>query len=207
MAEPNKIAILVLVTMSRALAALCAFTAMLAVPAPAPTRTAVVVFSPWELGPLKDGFKVMRESTGSCGGRSLVTDRADAWRCFEGNDIDDPCFATSASNTVVACVQSPFSKRVVLLTLGKPLAGGEDATSRWLQPHGEPWGLRLVNGGTCVFVWGATDAVAGERMNYACTEAGWIIGAPDRSTAIWTARAVAWPNKGIKLVRIAVAIF
>ena len=149
----------------------------------------------------------MSESAkGSCWTHSLSTDRPDAWRCFQGNDIRDPCFAASGS-AVVACAEGPFSKRVVLLRLSKPLTSDENPTTKMLQPKRMPWGLRLTSGDTCVFVTGATDVVAGDRMNYACRKAGWIIGVPDRSTQIWTARSADWPNKHITTVHIAIAIF
>ncbi len=76
-----------------------------------------------------------------------------------------------------------------------------------LQPEGEPWGLELVGGGTCVFVVGATDGFRGERLNYACTKVGWIFGFADRSTAVWTAHCVDYPNQHVTRVRISTAIF
>jgi hypothetical protein len=180
----------------------------LAMPASGATKTSVIVFSPWSANGLRDGFTVTQKASGSCWTHSLVSDRADAWRCFEGNDILDPCFARAPQTHVVACAQSPFSHRLVLLSLKKPLTDDQNATTRWLQPKGEPWGLRLTSGDTCVFATGATDVVAGERMNYACRKTGWIIGAPGRSTVQWwTARSVDYPNKRITLVRIATAIF
>ena len=68
--------------------------------------------------------------------------------------------------------------------------------------QGDAWGLRLTSGDTCVFVTGATDVVAGERLNYACAKDGWIIGAPDRSTVTWTAQSVEWPKTHVTLVRL-----
>src|SRR5580704_16113213 len=150
----------------------------------AATKTTGVVFQPWASGTLRSGFSVSSKSQGSCFTRSLVSDRADTWRCFEGDDILDPCFAGSAHSDTVACAESPFSKTVVLLSLKKPLNGGDNATTKWLQPKGMPWGLRLTNGDTCVFATGATDAVGDERLNYACAKTGWLIGTPDRSTAV-----------------------
>lgn len=190
----------------RAMTTTCAILT-LAMPVLGASKTSVIVFSPWSANGLRDGFTVTQKAPGSCWTHSLATDRADAWRCFEGNDILDPCFAGKAHALTVACAQSPFSGRVVLLSLKKPLTDDQNATTRWLQPKGQPWGLRLANGDTCVFATGATDAVAGERLNYACAKDGWIIGAPDSSTAIWTARSVDYPKKHIMRVSIATAIF
>jgi hypothetical protein len=121
----------------------------------------------------------------------------------------DPCFAESPRAGTVACAEGAFSKRITLLTVTAPLTDTLKLTGQlWgLRLRSAPWGLRLVGGDTCVFVEGATDVVAGERLNYACRETRWIIGVPDRSTAIWTARSVDWPNKHVTKVRIATAVF
>ena len=194
--------------MTRALALLCTVATTLAVAPAATTQTVVNVFNPWAPSGLRQGFTVSENAKGSCWTHSLATDRADAWRCFQGNDIRDPCFAGPRRSAIVACAEGPFSKKIVLLRLGKPFADSESATTKLLQPKGEPWGLRVTSGDTCVFVTGATYAVAGERLNYACARAGWILGAPDRSTDIWTARSVLWPSTlHIKRVDVAVAIF
>lgn len=185
----------------------CVVALAIAIPALSASKTSVVAFSPWSSNGLRDVFTVTQKAPGSCWTHSLVSDRSDAWRCFEGNDILDPCFAHAPPTRTVACAQSPFSHRIVLLSLKKPLSDSQNATTRWLQPKGEPWGLRLSNGDTCVFVTGATDVVAGERLNYACAKDGWIIGAPDRSTAQWTARSVDYPKKAITRVHIATVVF
>lgn len=193
--------------MTRAFAVLCVVAATLPIPSLAVTRTAVVVFNPWASSGIRHSFNVSGNAKGSCWTHSLSTDRPDAWRCFQGNDIRDPCFAGPPRSTLVACAENPFSKRVVLLKLTKPLADADNPTTRMLQPKGEPWGLRLASGDTCVFATGATDAVGGERLNYACAKDGWLIGAPDRSTATWTARSVDWPNKRVTKVSIVTAVF
>jgi hypothetical protein len=192
---------------TRAVAVLCAFCFAIAIPMSAAAHTTVMAFNPWASSGLRPGFTVSGNGKGSCWTHSLSTDRPDAWRCFEGNNILDPCFAGPPRFAVVACAESPFSPKVVLLRLSKALSSGDNPTTKWLQPKGMPWGLRLSNGDTCVFVTGATDAVGGERLNYACRKTGWIIGAPDSATGTWTARSVDWPNKHVTEVGIATAIF
>lgn len=196
--------------MTRVLAALCAITTALATPAPAATaQTTVVIFNPWASSGLRSGFIVSQKVKGSCWTHSLATERPDAWRCMAGNDIYDPCFSSSPHEGMVACAEGPFSKRIVLMTLTKPLTDNVKLTGElWgLRLRSAPWGLRLLSGDRCVFAEGATDAVGGERLNYACAKTGWILGVPDRSTAIWTARSVDWPHNHVTQVRIATAIF
>jgi hypothetical protein len=193
--------------LTRAMTNTCAIALVLVMPAHGASKTSVTVFSPWSADGLRAGFTVTQKASGSCWTHSLLSDRADAWRCFEGSDILDPCFARAPQTRTLACAASPFSHRLISLSLKKPLTGDQNATTRWLQPKGEPWGLKLKNGDTCVFVTGATDAVEGERLNYACRKTGWIIGAPDRSAPIWTGRTVDWPNKRVTKVSIATAVF
>lgn len=175
-------------------------------PAPAAARTTVVVFRPWTDGTLATGYTISQRVTGSCWTHSLESDRPDAWRCRRGDEIYDPCFGPSKMR-VVACAVSPFSKSVVLLSLKSALKDEEDPTAKMLQPSGEPWGLRLASGDTCVFVVGATDAVGDQRLNYACRRNGWIVGGTNRSRATWTAHRVQWPNTRVTSVQIAGAIF
>jgi hypothetical protein len=40
-----------------------------------------------------------------------------------------------------------------------------------------------------------------------CLLGGWIIGAPDESTAIWTAKSANWPDKHVTHVKVATAVF
>ena len=193
---------------ARMLATTCALATAFATPIAAAERTSVEIYSPWASGTLARGFIVSARVKGLCGLHSLASERADAWRCSAGNDMYDPCFTGSVHKDTLACAQSPFSKHVTLLTLTKPLTDMKLTGELWgLRLRGEPWGVRLVNGATCVAVQGATDVFEGDRLNYPCTETGWIFGVPDRSTAMWTARTVDWPHHHVTTVRIATAIF
>jgi hypothetical protein len=201
---------LAMAMIGRIVTIICAIALGASAPAPAqtPKHTVVMLFTPWSAGALRQGFAVASRGKGSCWTQSLSTNRPDAWRCFEGDDILDPCFSGAARSAFVACADDPFSKRVVLLQLTKPLPGDKNPTTAWLQPKGEPWALRLTNGDSCYLVTGATDVVAGLRMNFECKGDGWIIGFPDRSAALWSARTIVWPNKShVKLANVAMAVF
>lgn len=175
--------------------------------ASAAQRTAVTYFVPWSSGSLRSGFTVSQTIHGDCWTQSLVSGRPDAWRCEAGNDIYDPCFVGSIP-TKVACGESPFSKRVVVMRLAKPIRSGAKPVSTFLRPIGLPWGLRLTNGDTCAFVAGATDAVAGERLNYSCGKSGWIFGDPDRSGGQWVVHSANGPTSAnVRTFRVASAIF
>jgi hypothetical protein len=171
-------------------------------------RTTIAYFVPWSPGSLRAGFTVSQRIRGDCWTQSLVSGRPDAWRCEAGNEIYDPCFVGAGGPTKVACAQSPFSKTLVVMRLTKPIRRDAKLASTFLRPLGLPWGLRLTNGDTCVFVAGATDAVAGERLNYACGKSGWIFGQPDRSGELWVVHSANGPtNANVRTFRVASAIF
>lgn len=202
---------------ARVFAMTCAIVFALSVSASAAvTHTNVVQFLPWSSGVLRHSLTVSAKVKGSCWTHALASERPDAWRCADyDHSIYDPCFVDSFHQRTLACGEGPFSKRVTLLTVTKPLTDNMKLTGQlWgLRLRGAPWGLRLVNGDTCVFVSGATDGFEGERLNYACAgKTGWIFGSPDRSTAIWTARGVQWPEGRrpgghVTLVGVATAVF
>src|SRR5262249_30644384 len=87
-----------------------AIASIASIPALASARTTVVFFRPWTQGALSAGFTISKRLKGSCGEHSLTTDRPDAWRCFQGDEIYDPCFSGTSSTRVVACAFDPFSK-------------------------------------------------------------------------------------------------
>ncbi len=81
------------------------------------------------------------------------------------------------------------------------------AELRGLRLRGQPWGLRLVDGEECTFMTGATDVVAGMRLNYACTK-GWGIGVPDRTKAVWQiSYIVSLQNRTLRKMGVAEAAF
>jgi hypothetical protein len=177
----------------------------------AETGTNVLIFSPWSFDGLRGNLAVSKRVTGACWTNSLKTDRPDAWRCsnskkelmtiqgrtYQINMIYDPCFSGSPSTNVVACVNGAFSQSVVLMTLES--SPGEEANAQpgatagrsLLRPGAKistknpPWALRLANGSKCEFASGATDTIAGMRLNYACKPKGWVVGTPDHSNETW----------------------
>jgi hypothetical protein len=124
---------------------------------------------------------------GSCNSSSFVNPRRDAWRCFVGSRIHDPCFENPGFDRQVICVASPWARTGVLVT------SRLDPDDRFPPGPRRPWALGLVNGRGCVFVSGATNVVRGRRLNYVCRLrpfrlAGppFLFGLPDRSRSTWT---------------------
>jgi hypothetical protein len=72
-------------------------------------------------GKLLPGYSIARRISGYCWTTSNISTSSAAWRCMQGNFIYDPCYAASHSAHVVYCMQSPGSKKLLAMTLTKPL--------------------------------------------------------------------------------------
>ena len=157
---------------------LVAFLMLIPASLRAAETTRVVLFAPFSPMGLRGNLKVTGTVHGSCWVESLASSRPDAWRCMVGNSIHDPCFSNE-DRSRVACSEDPFSNNVLLIVLNKALPRRDDS------PEPAPWALRLSNGARCVLATGATDVIAGMRLNYACSTGGWVLGDPHRSSQPW----------------------
>ena len=103
--------------------------------------------------------------SGSCWESSIAVAAANAYRCFSGNSIEDPCFALTPTATVVACVADPWAKAIMLdLTQALPAASGPGSA----QPA--PWSLQLAGGVRCTVTTGQVPVEAGQAYNFHCTD-------------------------------------
>ena len=99
----------------------------------------VLPFGPDGLNP---GLTVTATEEGICGFSSIVAlDRPDAWDCLSANnEIYDPCFENPFlppdEPSEVACLESPFTTDVVVLTLTQPLVREKEAPA--IEPSGGP---------------------------------------------------------------------
>jgi len=128
-----------------------------------------------------------RSRSGDCPSGSEATTRRDAWRCFSGNYVLDPCFSSAHEKRIVVCPEAPWLQTGVKIRLRKPLlraSGNHHAPALSLQP----WALELSSGLRCLFADGASNVVEGQRLNYFCgtgsQEGLW--GYPDRAATTWT---------------------
>lgn len=148
--------------------------------------TRVQVYRPFVNGKLAPGLTIAKTARGSCFSGSSADPRKDAWRCFIGNFIIDPCFSDAAVRSWVACPAdgTPFGTRIVRLNLTKPLP--RKFGNRGAPGEGNPWALKLPGGKVCTFLTGATFAYHGKRANYGCTKTVFLAGSPNRSKPTWT---------------------
>jgi hypothetical protein len=134
-------------------------------------------------GTLNPRFHVGSRGSGYCWTASLATQAPDAYRCFQGNAIHDPCFAPPHGGDV-ACFIDPWHA-VTLLRLTRPLPShGPPAAGPVL-----PWAILTRDGRRCVFLTGATAPMGGERINYGCIGGSVLIGAPRTRDPLWTIRS------------------
>jgi hypothetical protein len=143
---------------------------------------------------------------GDCNGGSAATDRADAWRCFAGNFVYDPCFSSSAANGVVLCPTGPGSTSAVEIRL---TAGLTDGNKGKLSTSGVPWAVETTSGALCGLNTGATTVVDHRRANYFCAHSkDWLWGAPLRKSEPWTIySAVPTATRLTHKVKLSVAWF
>jgi hypothetical protein len=177
-----------IVRMPRCLAvAICAVAALACLPgvACAQAGTGVTVYQAFT--PHGSVTLHTRSRSGYCPSGSEAAPRRDAWRCFSGNLVLDPCFSSTRDRGIVVCPEAPWLKDAVKIHLTKPLAqanANHSAPSQSLRP----WALELSNGLRCLFAEGATDSVEGQRLNYFCgsnsKEGLW--GLPNRASTPWT---------------------
>jgi hypothetical protein len=130
------------------------------------------------------GVHVIQRGRGYCFTGSLADPRTDAWRCFLGNEIQDPCF--SGGGAFVVCPDgTPDSRDALRLQLTKPLPRSQ-ANPAGDPTHKDPWVIVTAGGAYCYRVTGTTAVAAGRRLTYECAGAAALAGGPNRTQRAWT---------------------
>jgi hypothetical protein len=110
-----------------------------------------------------------------------------AYRCFAGNTVYDPCWAERAATPSVLCLPYPWSVTDVRLEVDAPLT--PIATIPAATPN-EPWGLELANGQRCELFQGAHTLFDGRVIDYFCNSRLSLLRGLTTSTAVWRAASV-----------------
>ena len=126
------------------------------------------IFEPWAKNGLSKGLRITKTVSGYCWTRSAVANRSDAFRCFVGGYILDPCFDKPRdffiADPEVACPYSG-STDLILIRLAVPL---------WSVPgvlfarQRSDWMIVLSHNDRCFYNEGAVSFVRGMRDNYSC---------------------------------------
>lgn len=130
---------------------------------PAPVTQIIRVSPVTAAGKLAPGYTVSATYTGtSCLAGSDTG--ANAYRCFAGNGVDDPCWLDTDDTTdhTVVCLFQPWAKTVVRIT-----------TPQFMGTFGSPapqavLALQLSDGERCGALQGAHDDFDGRFIDYAC---------------------------------------
>jgi len=151
---------------------------------PVPTRREYV--SPvTSTGVPAPGYQITAHASGaSCEAGSEAVGQA--YRCFAGNFVYDPCWAAKAAKPTVLCAADPWRHTAAELTVSSPLTAipAEGAVA------GEPWGVQLTSGQRCLLVQGAHGDFDGQVIDYYCQSGLALLRGLDRKTGAWTARSV-----------------
>lgn len=131
----------------------------------------------------------VRTMAGYCFTGSIAANRRDAWRCFVGNFIYDPCISSPRAPGFVICPNLRVNGGI-RIRLTRPLPQ-RFANRRAAVLGNRPWNIQLVNGRHCAFSSGATNFVQGARLNYFCGRgANYALwGIPNRRVQPWTIRS------------------
>lgn len=172
---------------TRGLIVVALFVVIGASPAAARIRTQATIFRAFNSA----GAPTIRVQprSGYCFTGSAAANRSDAWRCFVGNVIYDPCFSSTRAPGVVICPNRQVNGGI-RIRLTRPLPR-RFANRRSPSLANRPWNIQLANGRRCVYSSGATNVIQGVRLNYFCppgTGYG-LWGIPNRRAQPWTIRS------------------
>jgi len=108
-----------------------------------------------------------------------------AYRCFAGNGVYDPCWAEKAAAPTVLCMPDPWSVTDARLSVSTALSAipNEGGIS-------EPWGVELSAGQRCVLLQGAHGEFDGQVIDYYCSPKLLLLRGLTESGPIWRARSV-----------------
>ena len=131
------------------------------------------------------GYRVTSRASGaSCEPGSEAIGQA--YRCFAGNAVYDPCWPAKTASPTVLCVADPWLRTAAELKVSSAL-GAIPATG---PSAGEPWGVQLASGQRCVLAQGAHNEFSGQVVDYYCRPGLALLRGLNRKPATWTARSV-----------------
>ena len=151
----------------------------------APAPTALEHWTAFQGGRPDAGIHVDQRGSGVCTEASAADPRADAWRCLDGTQVEDPCFSDGAA-FVLCPFGTPDSRDALELRLTRPLPA----------TRGKPWVIVTTGGDYCYRVPAPEPTEVGRRVTYVCAGSAFLAGSPDRADRVWTIALI--PNAGAK---------
>ena len=105
-------------------------------------------------------------AAGSCSGGANTFEDANAWRCFKGDEIYDPCFSVKDNPGAVVCDADPASGKAGFLVKLKDPLPKRDAIDEAMAKR--PWIMKLADGEVCRPMDGAVGTIAGLEAGWDC---------------------------------------
>jgi hypothetical protein len=169
------------------------------------SATQEIVYQPWsntQPNKIANGFHVVSQSRGKCLDRSGVTSRPDAYRCFEGDYVLDPCFPNPYYGSKIAACPFNGPSGVVLIHLTKRLS----SPAFYGKTPPSPWLITLNDGRMCYAFSGAGAVSGGLLASYNCPHST-LFGSVRRTGKIWTIFEAQNDSPDMTLARIVTAYF
>jgi hypothetical protein len=164
--------------------------------------TQVTHYEPWSGSVLAPGFRAAHKRSGRCFATAIASNRADAYRCFTGNLIHDPCFAPAAPPPrTVACPDGTAGSRLVVLIhlTGPPPAPLSGRPRSYFE-------VELRGGTICNPLTGTVPKIGSRFANWTCRGGHVLSGRPrweQGSLRVWAGDGVAGAAPGWKRVALA----
>jgi hypothetical protein len=123
-----------------------------------------------------------------------------AYRCFAGHGVYDPCWLDNAvlTQASVLCQLKPWDMHVIQFEVQ---AGGLSPFSGRTTPVNlsYPWGVRLVDGELCMAVQGTHGVDHGKVVDYACgSKYNHVLLRPlNRSSQVWNYQSAYYSPSGV----------
>jgi len=108
-----------------------------------------------------------------------------AYRCFAGNHIYDPCWAVKTAAPTVLCLEYPWS-----VTAARLSVTGQLSPIPYQGGIGEPWGVELADGRRCVLLQGAHPVYDGRIVDYYCSPQLFLLRGLAKTSPVWRASSV-----------------
>jgi len=122
------------------------------------SETQIIVFHPQlPSGPAAEG---------SCSVVAKTFEDTNAWRCFKGDEIYDPCFSIRDNPGAVICDADPASGKAGFLVKLKDALPKHDAIDEAMAKR--PWIMKLADGVICRPMDGAVGTIAGIEAGWDC---------------------------------------
>ena len=105
-------------------------------------------------------------TAGSCSGGANTFEDANAWRCFKGDEIYDPCFSIKDKPGAVVCDADPSSGKAGFLVKLKGPLPKRDGIDETMAKR--PWIMKLADGAVCRPMDGAVGTIVGLEVGWNC---------------------------------------